>query len=512
MTDASAPAITAAALFLGLLFLWIFLRRRTQKKNKRYAPLFGFTTSLIFHFPRFHDYIADQARRSKCFRLLHIGQSYVYLADPRDVEHILSTNFGNYGKGWSNQEYIGDLLGDGIFAADGDSWRQQRKFASHEFTTRNLRDFSSLIFKRSAITLAEAISKAASEKKPLDIQDLLMKATMDSIFKIAFGVDLNTLGEATEESARFSKAFDHCSEQVFWRYVDVTWKIKRALNVGGEAALRKNIRVVDDFVYKIIEQKIEQMNRDRADLETRKDDLLSRFLVEREKSPEIITRTYLRDIILNMVIAGKDTTASALSWFIYRMCKQPDVQTKVAEELDCSIPESSSGSSMAEFADKIGSLDTLPYLHAALNETLRLHPPVPEDPKMCFSDDTLPSGYDVNAGDIIIYTPYGMGRLEELWGADAQYFRPERWLDEDGTLRHESPFKFTAFQAGPRICIGKEFAYRQMTIFVAVLLHFFEFEIVDHGEDIRYRTMMTLHIKGLRVLAKPRDVKANIKI
>ena len=69
-----------------------------------------------------------------------------------------------------------------------------------------------------------------------------------------------------------------------------------------------------------------------------------------------------------------------------------------------------------------------------------------KDPKMCFSDDTLPSGFDVKAGDIVLYLPYSMGRLKDLWGEDAEDFRPERWLDEDGNLRQESPFKFPAFQ------------------------------------------------------------------
>ena len=94
-----------------------------------------------------------------------------------------------------------------------------------------------------------------------------MRATMDSICQIAFGVALETLGGGNEESAKFSKAFDDSSELVLRRYVDPAWKIKRLLNVGCEAALRKNINVIDDFVYKIIEGKIESMSRDQASCE-----------------------------------------------------------------------------------------------------------------------------------------------------------------------------------------------------------------------------------------------------
>ena len=87
---------------------------------------------------------------------------------------------------------------------------------------------------------------------------------MDSVFKIGFGVELDTVGGADEESAKFSKAFDNCNDLTYWRYVDLSWKIKRFLNFGCEAALKNSIKVVDDFVYKIIDRKIELMTRDKA--------------------------------------------------------------------------------------------------------------------------------------------------------------------------------------------------------------------------------------------------------
>jgi len=116
-----------------------------------------------------------------------------------------------------------------------------------------------------------------------------------------------------------------------------------------------------------------------------------------------------------------------------------------------------------------------------------------QDVKCCFSDDTLPDGHAVNEGDMVHYQPFPMGRMEFLWGADAEEFRPERWLDGDGgVFVPESSFKFTAFQAGPRVCLGKEFAYRQMKVFAAVLLYLFRFEMWDANATIGYRAMLTL--------------------
>lgn len=69
-----------------------------------------------------------------------------------------------------------------------------------------------------------------------------------------------------------------------------------------------------------------------------------------------------------------------------------------------------------------------------------------QDGKLCFSDDILPDGYSVKKGDLVSYQPYAMGRMKHLWGNDAEEFRPERWLNENGIFQLESPFKFTAFQ------------------------------------------------------------------
>ena len=106
----------------------------------------------------------------------------------------------------------------------------------------------------------------------------------------------------------------------------------------------------------------------------KKGDVLSRFLELKEKDPK-----YLRDIILSFIIAGKDTTALTLSWFLYMLCKHPPIQEKIAQEVKEATKAAKDGSTMDEVADSITeeSLDKMQYLHASLTETLRLYPPVP---------------------------------------------------------------------------------------------------------------------------------------
>ncbi|KAL0373571.1 UNVERIFIED_CONTAM: cytochrome [Sesamum radiatum] len=488
-------AIIILCIIFSVISIQLFARRLHQKQGKKtYHPIGGTVFHQLVNFNRLHDYMTDLAGKHKTYRLIGPFRSEVYTSDPANVEYMLKTNFENYGKGWYNYSILKDLLGDGIFTVDGEKWREQRKVSSYEFSTRVLRDFSSVIFRNNVIKLSKIVSEAAISNKPMDVQDLFMKATLDSIFRVAFGVDLDTMCGSNEEGAKFSNAFDDASALTLWRYVDILWKIKRTFGIGSEAKLKKNLRVVDEFVYKLISSKSEKMHESQDDpsLQLKKEDILSRFLQLSETDPK-----YLRDIILNFIIAGKDTTATTLSWFIYMLCKHPLVQEKVAKEIK-DVTDSKEVVSISDFAASVTeeNLEKMHYLHAALTETLRLYPAVPVDAKECLSDDTMPDGYSVKKGDMVAYQAYAMGRMRFIWGDNAEDFRPERWIDENGCFQQESPFKFTAFQAGPRICLGKEFAYRQMKIFSAVLLRFFVFKLSREGQTVKYRTMINLHIDG----------------
>lgn len=514
--DTSTALAAAAGLaLLAVCSYYLLVGRRRGggggKAPKRYAPVVGTVFHQLYHVRRLHDYHTDLFRERKTFQLLvPAGRRQIYTCDPAVVEHILRTNFANYGKGSFNYENMTDLLGDGIFAVDGDKWRQQRKIASYDFSTRALRDFSGAVFKRNAARLAGIVSGNAASGQPMEFQGLALRATMDSIFTIAFGLDLDTLGGSAEGS-RFAAAFDDASEFTLLRYVNAFWKAQRFLGVGSEAALKKRVKVVDEFVYKRIRERAQELSDSKLATEDTvpdsRQDMLSRFIHTATNESGTVDYKYLRDIILNIVIAGKDTTAGALAWFLYMACKHPEIQEKICQEA-AKATSASETAGVDEFAQSLTdeALNKMHYLHAALTETLRLYPSVPLDNKQCFGDDVLPDGSSVSKGDIVFYVPYAMGRMEYLWGKDAEVFRPERWLDQDGEFQQESPFKFTAFQAGPRICLGKEFAYRQMKIFAAVLLRFFVFRLRDGDKaSVNYRTMITLHIdEGLHLTATAR--------
>ncbi|KAK1372297.1 hypothetical protein POM88_028490 [Heracleum sosnowskyi] len=152
-------------------------------------------------------------------------------------------------------------------------------------------------------------------------------------------------------------------------------------------------------------------------------------------------------------------------------------------------------------------VDRLIYLKAALFETLRLYPSVPEDSKHVISDEILPDDTVVSAGSSIKYSIYSSSRMKFIWGEDCLQFRPERWLTEDGTkFETQDPFKYVSFNAGPRICLGKDLAYLQMKSIAAALLLRHRLTVAA-GHRVEQKMSLTLFMKyGLKVDVHPRDL------
>ncbi|CAN4125723.1 unnamed protein product [Withania somnifera] len=487
---------------ISILLLIVSIYAGKSIRNPKYAPVVGTVFHQLLYFHKIYDYQTELAKTTPTFRVLAPEKSETYTTDSRNVEHILKTSFGKYSKGKRNQEVIMDFFGEGIFAMDGEKWKLQRKLASFEFSARVLRDFSCTVFRQRAAKLVSKVLEFSLANQVFDMQEMLMRCSLDSIFKVGFGVDLNCLDGSSGDNNKLIKAFDDSNALSYWRYVDPFWKLKRYINIGSEFILKKNIKFIHKFVDELIKTR-------RKQLETKQDseDILSRFLVERKKDPEKMTDQYLRDIILNFMLAGKDSTANTLSWFFYVICKNPLIQVKIVEEIREVIGfNMKDNGSVDDFVATITEevLEKMHYLHATLTETLRLYPAVPLDGRCADADDVLPDGFHIRKGDGVYYMSYAMGRMPYIWGNDAEDFRPQRWL-KDGIFQPESPFKFIAFHAGPRICLGKDFAYRQMKILSMALLHFFRFKLADETKVVTYRTMFTLHInEGLHVRAVPR--------
>lgn len=335
-----------------------------------------------------------------------------------------------------------------------------------------------------------------------------MRMTFDSIGELGFGVEIGSLVSSLPDLP-FVSAFDRSNALCASRYFDPFWKFKKHFSIGSEAKVKEDVRVLDNFIYPLIQKRKQSIQDNEVISES---DLLSRILLMAKENPELYDDRKLRDAVLNFLFAGRDGTAITLSWLLWLLSQNSEVEEKIVKELQ-SIPGLSSaainenGVSCFEKYSELLTYDVLNnkmhYLHAAITETLRLYPAVPLDGKSAVSNDILPDGSKIAKGNVIFYVPYAMGRMQRLWENDALEFKPERWLNEDGIFQPQSPFKFTAFQAGPRNCMGKDSAYLQMKMAAALLLRFFRFEMVkDHR--VKYRVALTLVMPSLPMIGHRR--------
>jgi cytochrome P450 len=283
----------------------------------------------------------------------------------------------------------------------------------------------------------------------------------------------------------FSKFRDatFLSAQRFRYAIPKFWKIKKLFDIGSERRLRESISTVHQFADQIIRFRKKDKQTDE------KHDLLSRFVA----SSENYSDKFLRDIVISFLLAGRETTSSALSWFFWILSSRPDVEAKILDEIR-SVRAKNVGSETCGY--DFEELKEMHYLHAAISESMRLYPPVPVNSAQVLKDDVLPDGTKIWKGWFMLYNAYAMGRMEANWGKDCMEYRPERWIDTNGTFQQESPFKFTAFHAGPRMCLGKEMAYVQMKSVVAFILDRFVLKVEGNGRCPEKIVSLTLRMKG----------------
>ncbi|OIW05858.1 hypothetical protein TanjilG_23644 [Lupinus angustifolius] len=337
-------------------------------------------------------------------------------------------------------------------------------------------------------------SKARGENETeinnvLDLQDILRRFSFDIICKFSFGLDPGCLLPSLPVS-NLADAFDLTSTLSAERAMNASpmiWKMKRFLNIGSEKKLREAINVLNNSANEIIKQRREM------GFATRKD-LLSRFMGSVNNDD-----IYLRDIVISFLLAGRDTVAAGLTGFFSLLSKNPKVEEIIREELNRVLGP-------VQESPTYDQMRHMHYLNAAVHESLRLFPPVQFDSKYAEEDDVLPDGTIVKKGSRVTYHPYAMGRMEKIWGPDCLEFKPERWL-KDGLFVQVDPFKYPVFQAGSRICLGKDLALMNMKSVVAALVPRFDIRVVGSNREPHFMPGLTATFRsGLPVKVIEREI------
>jgi 12-hydroxyjasmonoyl-L-amino acid 12-hydroxylase / fatty acid hydroxylase len=388
-------------------------------------------------------------------------------SNPANVEYMLKTSFDNFPKGEPFADLLGDLLGGGIFNVDGHAWRRQRKTASLELGSVAVRSYAYQIIAEEVETrlmpvLADAADRCAAV---VDLQDVFRRFAFDTICKVSFGLDPGCLDRDFPVS-KLAEAFDTASRLCGARGAAASplmWKTKRLLNAGSERELKKAIKVVHETAAEMIRQRRKLGVAGRHDL-------LSRFMASVGDVDD--DDKYLRDIVVSFLLAGRDTVSSALTTLFMLLSNNPAAASAMRAEI---APGSSDTTTYEQ-------LKGLHYTHAVLHENMRLFPPVQFDSKFCTAAAVLPDGTYVAGGARVMYHPYAMGRMPSVWGADHAAFRPQRWLTgPGGSFVPANPYRYPVFQAGLRVCLGRELAVTEMKAVAVAVVREFDVEVVGNN-------------------------------
>lgn len=380
--------------------------------------------------------------------------------NPADIKRVLVTNHRNYTKG-VGLDRVKILLGNGIMTSEGDMWRRQRRMIQPFFHRRVIEQFAALI-ERCVDEQLDRWSAHAARNEPIDVTEEMSTLTLDIVLQSIFSVDLEWLAVRMDGNP-FAIVSEHSARDLQFAY-----KFRSLSRLVGELVAKRRAAGEDVF------------------------DFLGMLIAARDKDTgEPMPPRELVDEVMTLVVAGHETSASALNWAWYLLATHPQADARLAAEL-AATPEAS----LMTFQQA----ESLPYTQAVLQEAMRLYPPGWILSRRTIAADTL-SGYAVPAGTDVMLSPYLIQRHPDHWD-DPQAFRPERFVNPSQDPRDR--WIYIPFAAGPRHCIGESFAMYEMTVHVARVARRWRFEYLDDGPlDIEAAINLRTR-RGLRMRLHPR--------
>ncbi|CAO3648016.1 unnamed protein product [Mucor hiemalis] len=459
----SSTVALAAALAIKYPDRALFDEHRENIAHPKGVPLLGNLLEVAKNKHRYFEYVVDLYEQldTLTFRSSSLTlPSSISTGDPKNLEYILKTNFENYSKGEHFHAVFDDLLGRGIFNSDGEEWKVKRKTAAQIFHVKNFQtEFMRVFVHHIHILSTQILEDAVDNCSVVDLHRIMLRFTMDVFVDITFGVKVNSLVEDID----FAESFDAIQSYNFQSFIfplhPVMEKMKSALNFwdNKRKTITQHLKVVDKFCYNIISDRkklledSDQTGENNNTSFNEDTDLLHRFMKSNNADGSRYTDKDLRDSMLNFIVAGRDTSAQTLSWFFYNVMLHPRIEQRLLGEIRKYIVDDIEKDTVAFYE----ATKKMIYFHAVLQEVLRLYPGVPGNRRQALDDDIWPDGTKVKKGDYVNYQSFCQGRLEKLWGPDAKEFKPERWIAKDGSLIRVENSKWSAFNLGPRLCLGK---------------------------------------------------------
>lgn len=411
---------------------------------------------------------------------------FIVIQDSKQVEHMLKTNFTNYLNntsipGKSFAEIGAEFWGRGIFVVDGPEWETHRRASSHLFSLAALKNKMYHVFYQQTHKLIDVLN--AQEGKEIDLQLLFQKLTFDVMCEIAFGASTDALGSASKP--QFLTDFDcgqsHSGHRMNKPYF--LWKAQRFFGLGTEPGFKSSTARMSVFCDEII-----QRRRQAGDLEDR-GDLLSMFIAygRAKGQPELMTDAYLKDVIINFMVAGRDTTAATLTNMFRALSDNPAEGIKLREGL-------SSMSLCGDVPTDVATLMSQDCMRQVMYETFRLYPAVPVMSRFAINPDVMPGGVPVRSGALCVVPIISMTRNPRVW-TEPLSFTPSRWKGRE----LPPDFEFPVFWGGPRVCLGRLMAQTQVMVVGGLVSRQFKLTIVGQENFSMEKGPVWFYREGLNV-------------
>ncbi|KAH0026621.1 cytochrome P450, partial [Aureobasidium melanogenum] len=513
---ASVPTLYA---FLWLSVTWIlyktisllYIRRQHAIKSRKLAcepaPLWPATNLGISTIKqmmaaqkagRFPAYLREREealseshnRPVHTMRLSILGNEAHFTSDPKNIQALLATQFKDFGLGSARIGNFGPLMGDGIFASDGKRWEHSRALLRPQFARDNISDLE--LEEVHVQNMMQALpANADGWVEETNVQLLFFRLTLDSSTEFLFGESIDTQlaalrgGEASAAAAWrdekvFGTAIDSSQSYLFKgaRFGNYYW-------MAHDKHFKKLCKDVHNFADYYVDKAIKAQASEK-----RRPSLTRKFVFLEELAAQTQDPVELRTQLLNILIAGRDTTACLLSWMLLLLAKNLDVFEKLRETV---IRDFGSYENPRDIT--FVSLKDCQYLQHCLNEALRVYPVVPMDGRRALRDTTIPRGGGTDGlspifipkGTDVSYSVYVMHRRKDIWGEDADEFKPSRWTSK------RPSWDYLPFNGGPRICIGQQFALTEASyVMVRLLQRFDKIEPTGPTLDVEPKMRLTL--------------------
>lgn len=354
-----------------------------------------------------------------------VTQAHIYVfSHPDHVRRVLVDNHQNYTKG-IGIERVGILLGNGIMVSEGELWRRQRRMIQPAFH----RDVIARMVEHIRTANHELLEKwmtCADNKREINLTQDMSDVTLNIVLRSIFGNDLDTI-----VSMHGSNPFAILTEETE-RNLSFAYKFRSLSKLIMDCVNRRRAQNSEHF------------------------DLLAMLMAARDrKLDEAMPDKQLLDEVMTLIVAGHETTASALNWMWYLLSQHPDVESRLHQELDRRSAD----------PPPMDAVTQLPYARQVIEETLRLYPPGWLLTRRAIEADNI-GGYPIAPKTDVFISPYIVHRHPGFW-ADPEHFEPERFATAQSAQRNR--FCYLPFALGPRACIGEHFAMVEMILHTALL-------------------------------------------